>query len=229
MRSNAVELLRLTIELGDPREEAMARNDLACSLLFAGDLDTAAAEIERAVALCHDLGAAGHFPLAYLYSTRAELRIASGDPDGAIADCDAGLALASAAEDPEPYLTAMTTHIKIEALIASGDVDIAVATAGAELERLGDDVPHARSLILGTIATALRASGRLDEAFAALEARTELDRVTFEQLTARRLDLQRAALEAQAARHEAQMLTAKNTQLEELVSELRRAQAEEAA
>src|SRR5439155_13681052 len=230
LRSNALEFLQLTVELGDTREEAMARNDLACSFLFAGELDAAGAEIERAVALCTELHAAGRFPLAYVYSTRAELRIASGDAPGAIADCDASLRLASAAEDPEPYLTAMTTHIKIEALIACGDLELALTTAHAELDRLGDDVPHARSLILRTIAAALHEAGRTDEAFAAVHASADLDRVTFEQLTARQLDLQRASLEAQAASHEAQVLSAKNAQLEALVTELRRAQgAEEAA
>ena len=99
-----------------------------------------------------------------------------------------------------------------------------------ELDRLGDDVPHARSLILRTIAAALHEAGRTDEAFAAVHASADLDRVTFEQLTARQLDLQRASLEAQAASHEAQVLSAKNALLEELVTELRRAQgAEEAA
>jgi hypothetical protein len=123
----------------------------------------------------------------------------------------------------------MTTHIKIGALIAQGDLDLALANAQAELDRLGEDVPHARSLILRTIAKALHEAGRTDVAFAAVQASADLDRVTFEQLTARQLDLQRAALEAQAARHEAQVLSAKNAQLEELVTELRRAQGAEAA
>jgi diguanylate cyclase (GGDEF)-like protein/putative nucleotidyltransferase with HDIG domain len=229
LRVNAIELLELTVEFGDRREEAMARNDLAHCYLQAGELQEAATELERTIALCGELRAAGRFPLAYAYSTRAELRVAAGDSAGAVGDCDAALELANAIEAPERHLTAMTAHTKLNALIGQGELDLAVSIARTELDRLGDDVPHARSLILRASARALRELGRTDEAFAALHASAELDRVTFEQLTARQLDLQRAALEAQAARNEAQVLSTKNAQLEELVSELRRTRSHEAA
>ena len=215
LRTNADELLKLAIEAGDRREEAMARNDLAYALLQSGELAAVHREIEGTISLCKELQALGEFPLAYAYSTRAELRIASGDATGAVADCDESLALANASENPEPYLTAMTTHTKIEALIADSSLELALTTAHTELARLKDDVPHARSLILRTIADALLSAGRADEAFAALRASADLDRAAFEQLTARQLDVQRAALEAKAARHEAELITAKNAELEE--------------
>src|SRR5581483_1752762 len=114
--------------------------------------------------------------------------------------------------------TAMTIHTKLRALLAAGDVERALEVGPRELERLDQDLPHARSQILRTLAEALRRAGRIDEAFAALRDSADLDRAGFELLTSRQLDLQRAALEAKAARHEAQILAAKNAQLEELLS-----------
>jgi tetratricopeptide (TPR) repeat protein len=125
----------------------------------------------------------------------------------------------------------MTIHAKLRALLATGDLDRALIVGRRELDRLDQDLPQARSQILRTLAEALQRAGRADEAFEALRESADLDRATFEQLTGRQLDLQRAALEAKAARHEAQILAAKNAQLEELLSTLddRRGEAADAA
>jgi tetratricopeptide (TPR) repeat protein len=218
LRVAAREWLELALELGDRKEETMARNDVAYTLFLDGRLDDARDEIERAVALASELGPTARFSLAYAYGTRAEILIAAGDPETAVADCRRSLALAGASEDPEPYLTAMTIHTKLRALLAAGNIERALEVGPRELERLDQNLPHARSQILRTLAEALQQAGRTDEAFAALRESADLDRAGFELLTSHQLDLQRAALEAKAARHEAQILAAKNTQLEELLS-----------
>jgi tetratricopeptide (TPR) repeat protein len=220
LRVAAAEWLELTLELGNRKEETMARNDVAYTLMLDGRLDEARAEIERAIVLATELGPTARFALAYAYGTRAEILIAAGDPAGAVADCKRSLALAGASEDPEPYLTAMTIHTKLRALLAAGELERALVVGRHELDRLDQDLPNARSQILRTLAEALQQAGRTAEAFAALRESADLDRATFEQLTSRQLDLQRAALEAKAARHEAQILAAKNAQLEELLATL---------
>src|SRR5260370_791467 len=102
----------------------------------------------------------------------------------------------------------MTTHAKIEALIATGSLELALDTARAELDRLEDDVPHAQSLILRTIAAALLEAGRAEEAFTALRASADLDRATSEQPTAPPLDLPPAAIQPRAGPPAAQASTA---------------------
>ncbi|HZR92486.1 MAG TPA: PAS domain S-box protein [Gaiellaceae bacterium] len=228
LRTATRELLALAIELGDRKEEAMARNDLAYTLLLDGDVKAARGEIERAILLASELRTQGTFCLAYAYATRADIRLAAGDAAGAIADCDRSLELAHAGDDPEPYLTAMTVFTKISALVASGELEVALRTGRAELARLDQDLPHARSRILRTLANALAEGGRMHEAFQALQESADLDRATFEQLSGRRLDLQRAALEAKAARHEAQVLAAESARLGEFVTALDARQAAQA-
>jgi PAS domain S-box-containing protein/diguanylate cyclase (GGDEF)-like protein len=220
LRVAAREWLELTLELGNRKEETMARNDVAYTLLLDGKLDAAREEIERAILIASQLGPPARFALAYAHGTRAEVLIAAGDPAEAVVDCERSLTLAGANEDPEPYLTAMTIHTKLRAMLASGQLELALEVGRRELDRLDQDLPHARSQILRTLSEALQQAGRTDEACSALRESAELDRATFEQLTGRQLSLQRAALEAKAARHEAQILAAKNAQLEEVLATL---------
>jgi PAS domain S-box-containing protein/diguanylate cyclase (GGDEF)-like protein/putative nucleotidyltransferase with HDIG domain len=231
LRVAAREWLDLSIELGSRKEETMARNDVAYTLMLDGRLDEAREEIERAIAIATELGPPARFALAYAYGTRAEILIAGGEHEAAVADCKRSLALADASDDPEPYLTAMTIHTNVRALLADGNLDRALEIGRRELDRLDKNLPHARSQILRALSEALQQAGRFDEAFAALRESADLDRATFEQLTGRQLDLQRAALEAKATRHEAQILAAKNAQLEELLSttDRRRPRAADAA
>ncbi len=231
LRCAAREWLDLSIQLGDRKEEMMARNDVAYTMLLDGCLDEAREEIDRTIELATALGATARFPLAYAYSTRAEILIRLNEPQAAVADCRRSLALADAGDDPEPYLTAMTIQTKLRALLATGDLDRALLVGRSQLDRLNQDLPHARSEILRMLADALHQAGRADEAFEAFRESADLDRATFEQLTGRQLGLQRAALEAEAARHEAQILSAKNEQLEALLSTLdeRRRSAADAA
>ena len=214
------ELLELAVVLRHRREESMARNDVAYELLLRGELEEADGEIERAIEIGRELGPEGRFALAYAIGTRAEIRLASGDARAAIADFDASLSLAGTDDEPEPYLTGMTLQAKVQALVADGRLDEAVETGKLGLALLGDRVPHARVLLLRSVAAALRASGRVENAYDALERSAELERSTFSGLTDRQLALQRATLEAQASRRESELLAAKNRELEELVGEL---------
>jgi diguanylate cyclase (GGDEF)-like protein len=104
--------------------------------------------------------------------------------------------------------------------MALGRLDDAQASGEGALSRLGDRVPQARSLILGTIAEAFREAGRIEEAFDALRRSSELERQAFSELSQLQLSLERATLETGAARREADALAAKNAELEDLVRQL---------
>ena len=67
-------------------------------------------------------------------------------------------------------------------------------------------MPQARSLILATVAAALREAGRLEEAYDTLARSAELERQAFHELSELRLGLERATLEARAAQRQADVL-----------------------
>jgi diguanylate cyclase (GGDEF)-like protein len=91
------------------------------------------------------------------------------------------------------------------ALVALDRVD-ARAAGEAVLARLGDRVPQARSMILGSVAAALREAGRPEEAYDTLLRCAELEREAMREFTELQLGLQRAHLEVAAARREAEAL-----------------------
>jgi diguanylate cyclase (GGDEF)-like protein len=214
------ELLELSIELGDRKEEAMARNDLAYDLFVRGELEAAAATVEESIGVAREVGAEGPIALAYAVGTRAEIRLHRGDASGALEDFDESLALAAAGDEPEPYLLGVTIQARAQALAALGRLDEAIAEARAGLERLGERVPYARGLLLRQLAAALRQAGRHEPAYEALEQSAELERTARLELTASQLALQRAGLEAKASRREARALAAKNRELERAHGEL---------
>jgi diguanylate cyclase (GGDEF)-like protein len=109
---------------------------------------------------------------------------------------------------------------EVQALMALGRLDDAQASGEGALSRLGDRVPQARSLILGTIAAAFREAGRIEEAYDALRRSSELERQAFSELSQLQLSLERATLETGAARHEADALVTKNAELEDLIRQL---------
>jgi diguanylate cyclase (GGDEF)-like protein len=87
-----------------------------------------------------------------------------------------------------------------------GRTDDAQRCGEDALGRLGDRVPQARGLILATVATALREAGRLEDAYDTLARSAELERQASRELSELRLGLERATLEARAARREADVL-----------------------
>ena len=214
------EVLRLAVEAANPWEEAMSRNDLAHLIMEQGDLERAEQEIERAFATAAGLAPRNRFALAVFGCTRSEIRLRAGRAADALADAQHAVELLTATGDPNPYLLAMTVVVEVQALLALGRLGEAERSGQRAVARLGDRVPQARSLILSTVAAALREAGRIEEAFDALSHSAAVERSAFEELSELQRGLERAGLETRAARDQADALAAKNRQLEDAVREL---------
>jgi diguanylate cyclase (GGDEF)-like protein len=214
------EVLRLSIEAGNAWDEAMSRNDLAHYTMEQGDLDGAEREIAVALATAQALAPDNRFALAVLSCTRAEIRLRAGRAGDALADAERAVDLLVTAGDPNPYLLAMSVVMDVQALLALGRFDEAERTGRRAVDRLGERVPQARSMILTTVAAALREAGRTEEAYSVLAASAEVERHAFQELSALQRGLERATLETRAARSESDALAAKNRELESVVREL---------
>jgi len=199
--AEVVELVETARMLGSAAAEAVAYNDLACALLRRDRRDDALDAANEAVQRADEIGADGALAQSFAYSTRAEVQLALHDPIAALAD----LAVAQANPElrNEPYLAAMTAHLVSQALAADGCTDAALATAQEALDRLGTRLPLVRTLLLHQTGACLRASGRHEEAYTALERASELERSTALELSLRHHELQQAALETHAARRHA--------------------------
>jgi diguanylate cyclase (GGDEF)-like protein len=220
LRDRVEELLELSIESGDLWEEAISRNDLACYLQQRGELDGAASELERALAAARRVDGANNFALAVIYSTRADIRLLQGATVDALADAERSIELLCAVDDPNPYVLGATVRADVQARMALGQLDDALQAGEGALSWLGDRVPQTRSLILSTLASTLRDAGRLEEAYDMLARAAELERQAFRELSELQLRLERATLEASAARQTSTALAAKNRQLAEAHTEL---------
>jgi two-component system, cell cycle response regulator len=200
-------LLEMTVAAGDRWQEAISRNDLACHLQEIGDPGAAEAEMQRGLAVAHTLPAErNRFALGVLHSTRADIGLVAGRPGEALADAEQAIARLLEGGEPNPYVFGVTVRAEVQALLALGRFDDAQRSGEGALERLGERVPQARSMILATIAEALREAGRLEEAFAALSRSSELEREALRELSQLQLSLERATHEARAARREAEQL-----------------------
>jgi len=222
LRDRIEQLLALTIEAGNPWEEAISRNDLACYLQQQGDLDAAASELERALAVAGRVIGANSFALGVIHSTRADIRLLQGRTEEALADAELSIELLCAAGDPNPYVLGATVRADVQARMTLGQLDGALQAGEGVLSWLGDRVPQTRSLILSTLASTLRAAGRLEEAYDALARSAELERQAFRELSELQLKLERTTLEVRAARQTSAALAAKNRQLAEAHTELER-------
>ena len=220
LRRRVVELLELAVASGDPWEEAISRNDLACNLQAEGELAAAEAELERALAAARRVAAANSFALGVIHSTRADLRLLLGRAEEALSDAERSLELLSASEDPNPYVLGATVRADVQARMALGRLDDARNVGEGALKWLGDRVPQTRSLILSTLASSLRDAGRVEEAYDALDRAAELERQAFQELSELQLRLERATLEASAARQTSATLAAKNRELADAHAEL---------
>jgi diguanylate cyclase (GGDEF)-like protein len=160
-----------------------------------------------------------------VHSTRADIRLLAGRPEEALADANRSLAHQFAQLEPNPYILGVTVRAQVQALAALDRLDDAQLSGDAALDRLGTDVPHARSLVLATLADALRDAGRLEDAYEALSRSATLEREGLHDLSELRVNLERAHLEAAAARSTAEALAAKNAELEALVRQLNEAHA----
>jgi diguanylate cyclase (GGDEF)-like protein len=219
-------LLELTLEAGNRWEEAISRNDLACLSQIKGDVAEAEAEIERGLAVARQLGPANQFAIGVLHSTRADIRLAADRPEEALADAEQAIAHFTDGAEPNPYVLGVTVRAQVQALMTLGRLDDAQRTGEGALSQLGDRVPRARSLILHTLATALRECGRIDDAYDALARSAELERQAFDELSEMQMGLERATLETTAARRDADAFAEKNSQLEAVVRQLAEAHTE---
>jgi two-component system, cell cycle response regulator len=222
LRERIEELLALAIESGNPWEEAISRNDLACYFQQQGELESAACELERAFEAAYRVCGANSFALGVIHSTRADIRLLLGKAEEALQDAERSIELLSAGGDPNPYVLGVTVRADVQARMTLGQLDDARQVGEGALSWLGDRVPQARSLILSTLAATLRAAGRVEDAYEALERAAELERQAFRELSEMQLRLERATLEASAARQASAALAAKNWQLAEAHDELER-------
>jgi diguanylate cyclase (GGDEF)-like protein len=216
------EILALTVDAGDRWEEAISRNDIACYLQEAGQLDAAEREIARGLEVLGRLAGSKSFAQAILHSTRADIRLLAGRAEEALDDAGLSIRLLTEGGEPNPYVLGVTVRAEVQARMALGQLDGARQAGEGALAWLGDRVPQTRSLILTTLAEALRETGLLDEAYDALARASALERQAFRELAELQLSLERATLEAHAARRESDALAAKNRQLAEAHAELAR-------
>jgi predicted signal transduction protein with EAL and GGDEF domain len=87
-------------------------------------------------------------------------------------------------------------------MMALGHFDDATRSGEEALNVLEDRMPRTQIVILQTLARALREAGRLDEAFDALSRASELEREAFRELSELQIGLERATVQARAARQE---------------------------
>jgi len=123
---------------------------------------------------------------------------------------------------PNPYVLGATVRAAVQARMALGQLDDARQAGEGMLSWLGDRVPRTRSLILSTLAEALHAAGRFEDAYDALSRAAELEAQAFRELSELQISLERATLEIRAARQERDALAAQNGQLAEAHAELAR-------
>jgi diguanylate cyclase len=216
------QLLELTIELGDPWEEAISHNDIACYLQETGELAAAEHAIERGLEVAQRVTGRNRFALAVLHSTRADIRLLAGRAQDALDDAGRAIGLLIETGEPNPYVLGVTVRAEVEARVALGQLDDARQSGEGALAWLGDRVPQTRSLVLSTLARALRDAGKIEEAYDALACASELERQAFRELSELQRSLERATLETHAARRESDVLAAKNRQLAEAHAELER-------
>jgi two-component system, cell cycle response regulator len=214
------EMLAMSLAAGSAWEEAMSRNDLAHRAREDGDLDGALDEISRARAVAETLAPRNGFALAVVLCTRAEIVLAAGRPAEALEDARDAMASLARAGAPNPYIYGMTVCVEVRALLAAGRADEAWRAGRVAVDRLGQAVPQARSMILADVAAALHQAGRGDDAYRALAESAELERLAFRELTELQRDFERVIVEQGAARREAETLAAKNRELESLQAQL---------
>jgi diguanylate cyclase (GGDEF)-like protein len=214
------ELLSLSQEGADRWEEAVSRNDFGHYRMTLEDFPGALEQIDRGLELAAGLAPNNRFVTGLLTCTRAEILLAAGRSDEALAHVRTATDVLRSRGHRDPYLLGMCVMVEARALLAVGRPDDAWRTGQRVVEWLGEGVPQLRSMILQDVAAALREAGRNDDAYTALAASAELERIAFRQLTELQRDFERAIHEHAAARREADVLAEKNRELERRAHQL---------
>ena len=214
------ELLSLSQEGADRWEEAVSRNDFGHYRMTLEDFPGALEQIDRGLELAAGLAPNNRFVTGLLTCTRAEVLLAAGRSDEALAHVRTATDVLRSRGHRDPYLLGMCVMVEARALLAVGRPDDAWRTGQRVVEWLGEGVPQLRSMILQDVAAALREAGRNDDAYTALAASAELERIAFRQLTELQRDFERAIHEHAAARREADVLAEKTRELERRAHQL---------
>ena len=148
-----------------------------------GQLDDARESGEGALAVARTVPGPNNFALGVLHSTRADIHLLAGRPDAALRDAEASIGRLLEGGEPNPTVLGVTVRAQVQASMALGQLDDARESGEGALTWLGDRVPQMRSLILTTLATALRDAGRTEEAYDALQRACELERQAFRELS----------------------------------------------
>ena len=214
------EVLELAIEADSPWEEGVARNDLAHLCMTRGELAEAEEHLARGLELAAGLTHAS-FLHGVLHATRSELWLAAGRAADALAEAQKAVThVASAARDANPYLLGMAVLVEVQALLALGRIEEARDAGERALERLGEKVPQAGSMILSAVAGALREAGRAEEAYDVLARAHELEREALQEFSQLQIGLERARLAVTATRRLAARLAEAHSELEQRTSQL---------
>ncbi|MEA2445966.1 MAG: hypothetical protein QOJ12_3258 [Thermoleophilales bacterium] len=214
------ELLQLSQAGADRWEEAVSRNDFGHYRMTLEDYAGALEQIDRGLELAAGLAPDNRFVTGLLTCTRAEVLLAAGRGDEALDHVRRATEILRSRGHRDPYLLGMCVMVEARSLLAVGRPDDAWRTGQRAVEWLGEGVPQLRSMILQDVAAALREAGRNDDAYSALAASAELERVAYRQLTELQRDFERAINEHATARREADVLAEKNRELERRAQQL---------
>ena len=194
----------MTITRGwEPWEEAMSRNDLAHLRMEQGDVAEVEAELARAEAVASRLERQA-FALAVISCTRAEVGLRAERPQDAPGDAGPRGRTPGGDGRAEPVPARHGRARQGPGADGAVQVDDVLAAGEEALERLGERVPQARSMILGTIATfPLRDAGRAEQ-LDVLQRCVEVERAGMRELSELQLGLERARIEMELLRDQAE-------------------------
>lgn len=197
---------RLAREVGDHWQQALAHNDRGFLLAIEGRLEEADVELVRGRNASDLVDGPVRCLQAVLRTTEGEIRLMQDRPEEALILARSARLELEVSEAPNPYLVGAIAMVAVQAYLALGRRDDAVVEGRECIERLGRYLPKVRGAILHALAEPLREAGRIEEAFAALSESVELEREAANQFAALQQDLNRALVDHDAARLEAERL-----------------------
>jgi diguanylate cyclase (GGDEF)-like protein len=196
-----LDMIDLAVATGHPWEEAAGRNDWALLQAEAGQLDAAIAEIERAARAAERVEPS-LWLRAGIAGSRAQIELMAGRARNAIESADASRALFDKCSTISPHMLSGTVNVQVKARTELGDFEAASDIAETALADIGDSSSNVNGEIFAALAEALRAAGRVEEAYDALSRSAELQRAAFRELEQMRLKFERASLEASMLRNQ---------------------------